>query len=63
MAEDTFTKSAWGLEPGDVLVGSAGGRTVVENVEPSSAMPGLLAVETEHGTLYLDPDLGVEVLR
>jgi hypothetical protein len=58
---DKIFKTANNLVSGDVVIGSAGGRTLVENVEPSSAMPGLLAVETEHGTLYVDPELEVEV--
>lgn len=45
------------LEPGDVLVGSCGGRTVITgDVEPSNLMMGCLVVETEHGVLYLDLD-------
>lgn len=39
-----------------VLVGESGGLCAVYAVNNSSAMPGLLAVETEHGPLYLDPD-------
>jgi hypothetical protein len=46
-----------GLEPGDVLIGGAEGTTLIESVSESSAMPGLLVVETEHGSLYLDPDI------
>lgn len=45
------------LVPGDVLVGDAGGRSAITgNIDPSSVVLGALAVETEHGTLYLDPD-------
>lgn len=44
------------LEPGHALITRDGSRLVVEDVESSSAMPGLLAVETELGTLYLDPE-------
>jgi hypothetical protein len=45
-----------------VLVGESGGLSAVYDVANSYAMPGLLVVETEHGSLYLDPDLHVEVL-
>lgn len=45
------------LEPGDKLIGDADGTTLIESVSDSSAMPGFLHVETEHGALYLDPDI------
>ena len=45
------------LEPGDNLIGDANGTTLIETVRDSSAMPGFLYVETEHGALYLDPDI------
>jgi hypothetical protein len=46
-----------------VLVGESGGLSAVyTNDGPSSAMPGLIRIETEHGPLYLDPDEDVEVL-
>lgn len=52
------------IQPGDVLQGDSGGYSRVNgNVSPSSAMPGLIAVETEHGTLYADPDTEYTVLR
>lgn len=45
------------LIPGDVLVGDAGGRAkITGDIEPSNLVMGCIAVETEHGTLYLDPD-------
>jgi hypothetical protein len=50
------------IECGHVLIGSMGGQSNVYEVEPSSSIPGLLAVETEHGFLYLDPDCEYEVL-
>ena len=56
----TETKRADAFEPGDVLVQGTS-RLTVENVEESSSMPGFLAVETEFGTLYLDPELEFEV--
>lgn len=39
-----------------VLLGDSGGLSAVSEVSASSAMPGLMCVETEHGPLYLDPD-------
>lgn len=52
------------IEPGMTLVGDFGGLTLISgDVKPSAAMPGLLHVETEHGTLYLDPDLDHQVLQ
>jgi hypothetical protein len=46
----------------DVLVGECEGLSAIFTVAPSSAMPGLLVVETEHGSLYLDPDESSTVL-
>lgn len=54
--EHTQTVAANTLTSNDVLVGEAGGLSAVYDIYPSSAMPGCLAVETEHGTLYLDED-------
>lgn len=51
------------LECGHVLVGEMGGLSNIYEVNPSSSIPGLLAVETEHGFLYLDPDGEYEVLE
>ena len=45
------------LAPGDTLIGDADGTSLIESVSESSAMPGFLYVETEHGALYLDPDI------
>lgn len=56
----TETKRVDAFEPGDILVKGTS-RLTVENVEKSSSMPGFLAVETEFGTLYLDPELEFEV--
>lgn len=50
------------LSPGDVLV-RGGHRLTVDNVERSSTMPGMLAVETTFGTLYLDPDVTSQIER
>jgi hypothetical protein len=44
------------LAPGDVLIGVRGGESYIEDIEPSDLMMGMLAVETEHGFLYLDPE-------
>jgi hypothetical protein len=62
VTDSTVTKLVSAIESGDVLVGSSGGRTLVEDVADSSAMPGLRRVETEHGHLYMDPEAEVEVL-
>jgi hypothetical protein len=40
----------------DVIIGECKGLSAVFEVSTSSAMSGLLMVETEHGPLYLDPD-------
>lgn len=58
----TVTILAANLEPGNVMLGHAGGTSMVDNVERSSARPGLLLVETEHGALYLDPEAAVSVI-
>jgi hypothetical protein len=47
----------------DVLVGESGGLSAVYDSYPSAEMPGCLAVETEHGTLYLDGDEDCTVLH
>jgi len=44
------------LQPGMLLVGDQGHHATIVEVRPSSAMSGLLQVETEFGPLYLDPD-------
>jgi hypothetical protein len=50
------------LEPGDVLIGdSGGGRLTVNDVQPSSARPGTMAVETDFGFLYVDAEETVTV--
>lgn len=45
-----------------VLVGESGGLSAIYELGPSSAMPGFMRVETEHGPLYLDPDHEYDVL-
>lgn len=50
------------LSSGHTLVGECDGLSAVFEVEPSSAMPGLIHVTTEHGPLYLDPDEDCDVL-
>lgn len=62
MAESlVILKSGKTLESGDMLLGESGGLSMVYEVSISSSIPGLLAVETEHGYLYLDPDSEFEV--
>ena len=63
---DYNTKLVWAdkLNSEHVLVGECGGLSaIVGECKLSSAMPGLFMAETEHGTLYLDPDEAVEVLN
>lgn len=50
------TKAAADLVAGDYLIGEEGNRAAVYEVFPSSSLPGLIAVETEFGYLYLDAD-------
>ena len=50
------------LDETSVLVGECGGLSAVFEAGPSHASPGFWRVETEHGSLYLDPDVLVEVL-
>lgn len=45
------------LDNTHVLVGESGGLSAVYENHESSAMPGSQAVFTEHGPLYLDPDV------
>ena len=42
------------IEVGDILVGGSDGRVCIDDIEPSSVMPGFMYVETEFGVLYLD---------
>lgn len=63
MAEQCTEVSAEELEPGDVLLGMRGGRSVVDNVEWSSTQPGFMLVETEHGALYYPAGMMVPVIR
>lgn len=58
-----LTTLAKNLEPGNVLVGDAGGHSQINgNIDPSNLIMGALAVETEHGTLYIDPDEQVTII-
>lgn len=44
------------------LVGDHGGLSqVVGEVHPSAVVRGTIRVETEHGSIYLDPDIEVEI--
>jgi hypothetical protein len=58
----TLVLPAHNLTLQHTLVGESGGLSAVYNVEPSSAMPGCLAIETEHGYLYAVADAEVVVL-
>lgn len=49
---------------GAVIVGDAGGRVRVTGcVEESSTFTGIVTVETEVGTLYLEQDLPVTIVN
>jgi len=62
--EDRLTVSPADIEPGDTLAGDAGGRLDIgADVGPSSAFPGFVTADVEFGTLLLDADLPVEVIR
>jgi hypothetical protein len=50
------------LDSTHVLVGESGGLSAIYDTSPSNVMMGCQAVETEHGTLYLDADETVVVL-
>lgn len=59
---ETKTVPVTDLQGGEVLVSANGNRTVVDGeAGPSSSLPGLHRVETEHGVLYLDPDSKVMI--
>jgi hypothetical protein len=45
-----------------VLLGVCDGLSAVLHTSMSSAMPGMVCVETEHGFLYLDPSCKYTVL-
>lgn len=50
------------LNSGDILIGDSGNHSVVNgNLYTSSSVPGITVVETEHGSLYMDPDMEVEI--
>lgn len=50
------------LEEGSVLIGTRGGRSVVKRVmESPDPDNGILVVDTEHGTIHLDPE-GISVV-
>jgi hypothetical protein len=58
----TKTIRAANLTGGETLVGNSEGLSIVYQVDPSNLMMGCVAIETEHGTLYMDEDEMVEVL-
>lgn len=49
------------VKGGDLLVGYQNFSRVLEDAEPSSAIPGLVHILTEHGHLYMDPEQEVEI--
>lgn len=52
------------LQNSDTLVGESGGLSSVYEVNSNSGLVmGCVAVVTEHGTLYLDPDNEYEILE
>ena len=60
--EEALTKIAWDLTPGDFLVGDNGGQSLVKSLKVSDDFPGYIIVETEHGTLTVDPEREMTVL-
>mgnify|MGYP006274961001 CR=1 FL=1 len=64
-AHDYATKNvlATAINGTHVLVGECGGLSAVFSAEPSAAMPGCIAISTEHGYLYVDNDRELEVLN
>jgi hypothetical protein len=52
------------LQTGDVLVGDSGGHAaIVGEVGPSSAWPGFISAEVEHGMLLLDDDVEIMAIQ
>ena len=60
--EETVLTAVRNLHEGDVIVGEEGGRSYVKDAGPSSRIPGCYSIETEHGTLEMDPDFEVFIL-
>lgn len=58
---DTTSKASLALTGGDVMIGDAGGTSLVHEIRPGSLLPGFVTVETEHGTLLLDDEPEVTV--
>lgn len=58
-----ITKSVIDLQPGDILIGSQGGQSVIEDSSDQSGLLGFLRVETEHGHLYMELDAEVQVME
>lgn len=50
------------IRAGQYLISNGSIALVVEDGTPSSAMPGLVCVETNIGPVYLDPDCEYEIL-
>ena len=59
--KDTALRYPKDLIVGDVILGERGGTSHVYEVEASNVMPGMTLATTEHGSLYLDNDLQVQV--
>lgn len=57
-----ITKAVIDLNPGDVLIGKHGGKSVIEDSSDRSGLLGLMRIETEHGPLYMEMDKEVKVL-
>lgn len=64
MTHDYPTRLVFGrdLDGTMTLVGESGGLSSIYLTGPSNSFPGMVAVETEHGFLYLDPDDEYDVL-
>lgn len=58
----TRTLTAHELASGHVIVGDSGGTSMVHEKYNSSVMRDMYAVETEHGTLYMDMEETLTVL-
>jgi hypothetical protein len=60
---DTLPVKPADLDPSMVIVGECGGLSAIfEAPEESNVLPGHYLVTTEHGNLYLDGDLTVDIL-
>jgi hypothetical protein len=62
MADNTVNISGSKIASGNTLVGDSGGLSLIYETSESSIMLGLLKVDTEHGSLYLDPEKDYEII-